>query len=108
MATQTDTDHLEVRHEIQFPASDYTFPSDDSIHNVRFDDDYVHVELVDGRLLSIPLQWMPTLLNASPEARETYEINAARTAIIWDPDTSGINDELCIATYLQVRGPSNG
>jgi hypothetical protein len=88
------------RYEIQYPVSAYTFPSQACIHQVHFDDEYMHVELTDGRRLSIPLRWIPTLYNASAEEREKYEINPRRTMIIWDPDKCAINDEVRIADYL--------
>ena len=36
---------------------------------LRFDDDNMWVELMDGRTLGIPLAWFPRLLHASPEQR---------------------------------------
>ena len=89
-----------VRYKIQHPISDYTFPKEAYIHQVRFDDEYIHVELTDGRMLSVPLSWIPTLNNASPEEREKYDINRSRTMIIWDPGKCAINDELRIADFL--------
>ena len=88
------------RFKIQYPISDYTFPEEARIHAVSFSDEYMHVDLTDGRKLSIPLWWIPTLHHASPEERELYEINQSRTVIIWDPEKSGINDEIRIADYL--------
>jgi hypothetical protein len=88
------------RYRIQYPISAYTFPGEAHIHQVRFDDKYIHVELMDGRILSVPLWWIPTLYNAIPEEREKYQINQSRTMIIWDPDKCAINDELRIADYL--------
>jgi hypothetical protein len=41
---------------------------------LRFDDDNMWVELMDGRTLGIPLAWFPRLLHASPEQRGGYEI----------------------------------
>jgi hypothetical protein len=101
----TKADHSEEkfavkRYKVQYPISAYTFPSEARIHQVRFDDESLHVELTDGRMLSIPLWWIPTLYNASPEEREKYEIDRRRTMIIWDPDKCAINDELRIADYL--------
>ncbi len=106
MGTQvgrTDEQFEVRRFNIHYPISEYTFPSDDHVQSVRFDDECVHVELADGRCLSVPLQWIPTLKDAPPEAREQYEINASRTAVVWDPDKCGINDELRIADYLNPR-----
>jgi hypothetical protein len=90
-----------VKHyKIQYPISAYTFPQDARIHQVRFDEDYMHVELMDGRVLSVPLWWIPTLHNATPEERANYEVSRDRTMVIWDPDKCGINDEVRIADYL--------
>jgi hypothetical protein len=89
------------RYKIQYPISDYTFPEEARIHAVNFDDEYMHIDLTDGRKLSIPLWWIPTLHNASPEERGKYEISQSRTMIIWDPKKSEINDEIRIADYLR-------
>jgi hypothetical protein len=88
------------RYKVQYPISAYTFPREARIHQVRFDDEYMHIELTDGRVLSLPLWWIPTLYDASPEEREKYEINRDRTMIVWDPDKCAINDEVRIADYL--------
>lgn len=88
------------RYKIQYPVSAYTFPGEARIHRVRFDDKYIHIELMDERILSIPLWWIPTLYNALPDEREKYEINQSRTMLVWDPDKCAINDELRIADYL--------
>lgn len=91
------------RYKIQYPISAYTFPREIQIHQVRFDDRYMSVELSDGRVLSIPLEWIPTVRNASAEERGKYEISRDRTMIIWDPDKCAINDEIRVADYM---GPS--
>jgi len=92
------------RYKVQYPISAYTFPREARIHKVRFDSEYLHVELTDGRMLAIPLRWIPTLYNAPAGEREKYEINQSRTMIVWDPDKCAINDEVRIADYL---GPGN-
>lgn len=91
------------RYKVQHPVDEYTFPKEAYIHEVRFDGKYMHVELTDQRLISIPLWWIPTIYNASDEDRKKFEINQSRTMIIWDPGKCGINDEISIADYL---GPS--
>jgi hypothetical protein len=88
------------QYKVQYPISAYTFPYEARIHQVRFDEGYMHVELTDGRLLAVPLWWIPTLHNAAPEERQKYEINQSRTMLIWDPDKCAINDEVHIADYL--------
>ena len=88
------------RYEVQHSIDEYTFPTDVYIHDVRFDKMYMHVELTDQRIISIPLWWIPTVYNASEEDRKKFEINQSRTMIIWDPGKCGINDEISIAEYL--------
>ena len=91
------------RYKIQHSISEYTFPKEAHINKVRFDAEYIHVELMDGRKLSVPLKWIPTLIKAAPNEREKYEINHERTMIIWDPAKCAINEDLDIRAYL---GPS--
>ena len=88
------------RYKIKYPVSAYTLPQEARIHQVRFDEEYLHVDLTDGRKLSVPLWWIPTLHNASPDEREKYEINRSRTMLIWDPAKFAINDEFRITDYL--------
>lgn len=88
------------RYKIQHPISAYTFPKDMKIHQVRFDDKYIHIDLTDERILSIPLKWIPTLFNASPEERNKYEINPSGDMIIWDPEKCSINEELAISDFI--------
>jgi hypothetical protein len=97
---QVETRSPVKRYKVQYPVSAYTFPQEARIHKVSFDDEHMHVELTDGRVLSIPLWWIPSLYEAAPEEREKYEITPSRTMIIWDPAKSSINDEVCIADYL--------
>ncbi len=87
-------------YDVAYPASAYTFPSEALLHRVRFDENYMHLELTDGRMLSIPLWWIPTLHNAPSEEREKYEISQDRKMIIWDPEKCSINDEVRIDDYL--------
>lgn len=101
ISTEQVKDRFNVkRYRVQYPISAYTFPREALVHRVQFDDESMHVELTDGRTLSIPLRWIPTLYNASPEERKKYEINQSRTMIIWDPEKCAINDEIRIADYL--------
>jgi len=104
-AKQAEEQIAVKRYKVQHPISAYTFPSEARIHEVRFDDEYLHVTLMDGRMLSIPLWWIPTLHNASQEDRLKYEISRDRTLLIWDPDKCAINDELRIADYLGQSAP---
>lgn len=87
-------------YEIAYPASAYTFPHEALIRDIRLDDQYFHCELIDGRILSVPLSWIPSVLNAPPQERAKYEISGDRRRVIWDPDKCAINDDVCIDDYL--------
>jgi len=90
-------------YDIAYPATDYTFPREALVHDVHFDNEYLHFELTDGRILSIPLSWIPTLHNAAPEEREKFTISRDRKMVIWNPDQCTINDEVRIDDYLITR-----
>lgn len=101
MSDAMKSDLFQIHHR----ASDYTWPTEALIHTIAIDERYLHVELVDGRNLSIPLWWIPTLHEADMEDLALYEISRDRTLILWDPvDTAGrLNEILRITDYL---GPS--
>jgi hypothetical protein len=88
------------RYAVQYPISEYTFPTDARIRKAHIDADYIHIELMDERVISIPLRWIPTVYHAKPEERNKFEISRDRTMLIWDPEKCAINDELRLADYL--------
>lgn len=99
--TKQTSEKMKVkRYKIQHSIDEYTFPREAYIHAVRFDEKYIHIELTDERIISIPLMWIPTLYNASEEDRKKFEISQNRRMIIWDPEKSSINDEISIVDYL--------
>ena len=89
-----------IWYDIPYPASAYTFPGEAFLQRVRFEDERMVLELADGRVLFVPLAWIPTLHNADPAEREKYEISQDCKMIIWDPDKCAINDEVRIDDYL--------
>ena len=50
---------------------------------VRFTEDDLIVDLVDGRKISVPLIWFPKLANASKEELENHEILGDGEGIHW-------------------------
>lgn len=54
------------------------------------------VNLADGRVLSIPLVWFPRLLDASPQAREHYELLGNGEGVHW-PD---VDEDISVAGLL--------
>lgn len=103
MATGTKHTNEKIkikRYKIQHSIDEYTFPKEAYIHDVTFDEKHMHVELMDERVISIPLMWIPPIYNASDEDRRTFQISQNRKVLIWDPEKSGINDEINILDYL--------
>jgi hypothetical protein len=99
--TKQTNEKLRVkRYKIQHSIEEYTFPKEAYIHDVTFDKKYMHIELTDERIISIPLMWIPTVYNASDEDRNSFQISQNRRMVIWDPERSAINDEINILDYL--------
>jgi hypothetical protein len=90
-------------YDIPYTASAYTFPGEAFLHRVDFEDGYMRLDLTDGRVLLVPLWWIPTLYNAEAEDREKYEISQDRKMIVWDPDKCSINDEVRVDDFLITR-----
>lgn len=69
---------------------------------VAFTEDELTVVLADGRRLSVPLAWFPTLLHASREQRERYELLGEGVGIHW-PD---LDEDLSVAGLLRSEPAS--
>ena len=56
MHTETEVVEQTTKwYDIPYPATAYTFPREALIHNVVISENYLQLELTDGRLLSVPL-----------------------------------------------------
>jgi ATP-dependent Clp protease adapter protein ClpS/tetratricopeptide (TPR) repeat protein len=51
---------------------------------VRVDETDMHVELIDGRTLSVPLTWFPKLLSATSDQRRQYEFGDEGRVLSWN------------------------
>ena len=63
--------------------------------SLEFDADVMRVVFTDGRVLSVPLEWFPTLRRASPEQLKHYEIGGG-VSLYW-PD---LDEDLSIAGLM--------
>lgn len=59
--------------------------ADERVRDVRFSEDTLTVDLMDGRTISVPLEWYPRLAGASPPQLENWTLCAAGYGIHW-PD----------------------
>ena len=64
--------------------------------SVDFDDVMMHVTLMDGRVIGVPLAWFPLLRDATPDQRTSYEIGGGGTGLHWDE----IDEDISIAGLM--------
>ena len=66
---------------------------------VRVTADELFVELVDGRTVSVPVQWNPRLAHGSPAERQNWQIIGRGVGIHW-PD---LDEDIAIEDLLAGR-----
>ena len=64
--------------------------------SVEFDEAMMRVAFRDGRVLCVPLAWLPVLHAATPEQRARYEIGGGGVGLHW-PD---LDEDLSIAGLM--------
>jgi hypothetical protein len=57
--------------------------ADERVRRVRYDDERLVVELMDGRSIAAPLAWYPRLLAATPAQRADWEIAGGGYGVHW-------------------------
>jgi hypothetical protein len=57
------------------------------------------VSLSDGRIISVPLEWYPRLLNAKPSARKNWQLCAAGAGIHWPDADEDLSIEGLLGGY---------
>ncbi len=66
---------------------------------VRFDAERMHVDLTDGRTISVPLSWYPRLYHAQPPAREGWRLIADGDGISWE----ALDEDVSVSGLLLGR-----
>ena len=51
---------------------------------VHFDDEYLHVKLEDGRIISTPIDWYKPLKEATISELKNYKFICMNTGIEWE------------------------
>jgi hypothetical protein len=69
----------------------------EGVKHVRFTEDCLVVDLLDGRTISVPLAWYPRLLAATNEQRANWRVAGGGFGIHW-PD---IDEDLSTAGLLR-------
>lgn len=75
-----------------------TSPTSVLVIAVRFTDDSLHVNLSDGREVSVPLEWFPRLRDATAEQRKKWRLIARGVGIHWEE----IDEDIAVTTLLRV------
>ena len=57
--------------------------ADERVASVEFSNDFLVVGLMDGRQISVPLNWYPRLDGAGDEARSNWEICGGGYGLHW-------------------------
>jgi Protein of unknown function (DUF2442) len=65
-------------------------------HSVNFTEYAMNVDLLDGRTISVPIAWFPTLSKASQSQRENWELLGDGEGIHW-PE---IDEDLSVSGLL--------
>jgi hypothetical protein len=69
--------------------------------SIAFTDDLMNVQLMDGRIIGVPLAWFPRLLAATPKQRKKYEIGGGGIGLHW-PE---LDEDLSVAGLLAGADP---
>jgi hypothetical protein len=64
---------------------------------VWFDPDMMHVRLLDGRIISVPLGWLPRLRDALPRQRDNWRFIGGGIGIHW-PD---LDEDIAVSALLK-------
>jgi hypothetical protein len=67
--------------------------------DVRATDKHLIVDLVDGRTITVPLEWYPRLMNGTPKERRNWGFHASGEGIYW-PD---LDEDLSVEGLLAGR-----
>jgi len=64
---------------------------------VWFDDDMMHIRLLDGREIGVPLEWFPKLRDATKEQREKWRLIGKGVGIHWDE----LDEDISVSALLK-------
>jgi hypothetical protein len=65
--------------------------------DIRFDAEMIHIRLLDGREISVPLQWFPRLRDASAAQRKKWRLIGKGVGIHWET----LDEDISVAALLK-------
>jgi hypothetical protein len=63
---------------------------------IKFDSDHMWVELIDGRVIGVPLAYFPRLSEASTVQRKKYIISGGGKGLHWE----ALDEDISVAALL--------
>ena len=66
--------------------------------DVQFTEDALHVRLIDGREILVPLEWFPRLRDATAEQRAKWRLIGRGVGIHWED----LDEDLSVAGLLRT------
>ena len=65
--------------------------------DLRFDAEMIHIRLLDGREISVPLQWFPRLRDASAAQRKKWRFIGKGVGIHWQ----ALDEDISVSALLK-------
>ena len=73
----------------------------EAIKDVWFDNNRIYIKLEDGMIYNRPLEAFPTLMEATDDLRNAYEINRFGDAIRWRQ----LDEDIHVSSFLETSEP---
>jgi len=67
--------------------------------DVSCSSDKLHVVLADGREITVPLEWYPRLLEATPKERNDWQLLGGGLGIHWE----SLDEDVTVESLLRLR-----
>lgn len=67
--------------------------------DVSCNNEALHVTLADGREISVPLEWYPRLLDATPKDRNNWQLIGGGLGIHWED----LDEDVTVESLLRLR-----
>jgi hypothetical protein len=67
--------------------------ADERVKHIHFTEDTISVDLMDGRIITVPLIWYPRLFDATPDQRTKWEVCGGGYGIHWEEIDEDLSTE---------------
>ena len=66
-------------------------------YEVQFEKEKMHVYLLDGRVITLPLEWFPKLRRASAQQKNNWRLIGKGVGIHW----KGLDEDISVSALLR-------